>query len=99
MIRRLLCLVAALRTTSDPLKLRSMDSMVCFMMFLTPRAAAMWKMVSESFTSLSTSSLSRISPSWMVIFPWRWLMLFREPVLILSRIVTVSPRAMRASAR
>jgi hypothetical protein len=38
---RLLNLVAALSTTSDPEKLRSIDSMVCSIMFLTPRAAAM----------------------------------------------------------
>ena len=37
---RLLCVVAALSATSEPAKLRSIDSMVCSMMFLTPRAAA-----------------------------------------------------------
>ena len=99
MIKRLSCLVAAWRTISDPLKLRSIDSRVCSMMFFTPRAAAMWKVISDSDTSFSMRALSRISPSMMATLPSRWAILAREPVLILSRMVTSSPRATRASAR
>jgi len=99
MIRRLLNLVAAWRTISEPLKFRSMDSSVCSMMFLTPRAAAIWKTMSDCSTNFSTSALSRISPSWTSIFPCRCAMFLADPVLMLSRIVTSSPRAIQASAR
>ena len=41
MMMRFLYLVAALRTTSDPVKLTDTDSIVFSRMVLTPRAAAM----------------------------------------------------------
>jgi len=99
MMRRLLYLVAAWRTISEPLKFRSMDSSVCSMMFLTPRAAAIWKTVSDCSTNFSTSALSRMSPSWTSIFSCRCAIFLAEPVLMLSRMVTASPRATQASAR
>ena len=96
---RFLYLVAALRTTSDPVKLTDTDSIVFSRMVLTPRAAAICRTRSDFSTRDSTSAWSRISPWWISSWSLMWAILAADPVERLSRMLTWSPRAIRASAR
>ena len=99
MMMRLLCLRAACKTTSLPVKLVETDSTVFSRIVLTPKAAAMWRTRSDCSVSVLTSAASRMSPWCISILFWMWAMLESWPVERLSRITGVSPWAMRASQR
>ena len=99
MMIRFLCLSAACRTTSLPVKLVDTDSTVFSRIVLTPRAAAMCITRSDCSVNLLTRALSRISPWWISTLLCKWAMLDSWPVERLSRITGVSPCAIRASQR
>ena len=67
MMMRLLSLVAAFSTTSEPVKFVDTDSIGLSKIVFTPRAAAMCKTRSAGAINFSTRSTSRISPWWISI--------------------------------
>ena len=90
---------AAINTTSLPVKFVEIDSIGDSKIVETPSAAAICKTTSAPATAFSITATSRISPIMVSIFASRWAMLVREPVLRLSKMVTLSPRPTRASQR
>ena len=88
MMMRLFNLVAAFKTTSEPVKLIETDSIGFSKIVFTPSAAAMCKTRSAGAINFSTSAASRISPWWISIWSLMWSMLASDPVDMLSRIET-----------